>query len=609
MTAFTMTAQTQPSGCNAPAASPSVTISLPGPPFMVQSSKDGCWVFVSLTGRGNSGIAVLKRSGGNVELARVVPLPSSPTGITLTHDGKLLIAAATTAAVFVDVQKMIEGAADAVVGAIPGGRGSIYANTTADDKVLFVAEENGQAITVIDLERARRDGYKPQDVIGKVPVGLAPIALTLSADGRWLYTTSELALPDWNWPKACKPEGRPVPNSIITDPEGAVIVVDVARAKTDPTHAVVARVPAGCSPVRMSISPKGDRIYVTARNNNAVLEFDTTKLISDGAHAMLGVAPVGDAPVPVMVVEQGKKIVVGNSNRFGGRGAPESLVVLDAAKFGQGIGAVLGTIPAGSFPREMAVSTDQRTLFLTNFASNSLQVIDIAHLPIDSKLPPVIAANADALAHRHDYKPITVDPKVLTHYIGVYQGPSPQPVVIDMNGDQLTAKLSSLPPGNALPESDTKFFAMGIEIEFPKVAEGRHAEQLTLRQGQRETVCKRLDDEAAKPILEAAAASAKRIKDNKPLPGAEAAVRKLIADVQAGKLDDTMFAPGGQQFMPQLTSEVSKMGTVKSIRFLAVGPAGPDIYIVESDKGSWEFRIWLTTDGKVERAAIQRQER
>ena len=91
--------------------------------------------------------------------------------------------------------------------------------------------------------------------------------------------------------------------------------------------------------------------------------------------------------------------------------------------------------------------------------------------------------------------------------------------------------------------------------------------------------------------------------------GAEAAVGKLIADVQAGKLDDTMFAPGGQQFMPQLTSEVSKMGTVKSIRFLAVGPAGPDIYIVESDKGSWEFRIWLTADGKVERAAIQRQER
>ena len=47
-------------------------------------------------------------------------LIASTTGIRLTHDGKLLIAAATTATVFVDVQKMIDGAADAVVGTILG---------------------------------------------------------------------------------------------------------------------------------------------------------------------------------------------------------------------------------------------------------------------------------------------------------------------------------------------------------------------------------------------------------------------------------------------------------------------------------------------------------
>jgi hypothetical protein len=89
---------------------------------MVVPSKDGCWVFVSLTGRGeNSGIAVLKRSGGKIELVRVVPFPSSPTGITLTHDGKLLIGAATTLTVIADVRKMTEGAPDAVAGSIAGG--------------------------------------------------------------------------------------------------------------------------------------------------------------------------------------------------------------------------------------------------------------------------------------------------------------------------------------------------------------------------------------------------------------------------------------------------------------------------------------------------------
>jgi DNA-binding beta-propeller fold protein YncE len=572
---------------------------------MVVPSKDGCWVFVSLTGRGeNSGIAVLKRSGGKMELVRVVPFPSSPTGITLTHDGKLLIGAATTLTVIADVRKMTEGAPDAVAGSIAGGRGSIYANTTDDDRLLFVAEENGQSITVIDLERARRNGYAPDAVIGQVPVGRAPIALTFSPDNKWLYTTSQVALPDWNWPKACKPEGAPVPDSVITNPEGAVIVIDVTRARTDPAHAVAARVPAGCSPVRMTSSPKGDRIYVSARNSNAVLEFDTAKLVSDGAHAMVGIAPVGDAPVPVMIVDKGRRLVVGNSNRFGGRGDPESLTVLDTAKIGQGLAGVQGIIPAGSFPREMAVSSDQRTLFLTNFGSNSLQVLDIDHLPIDPKLPPEIAKNADSVAHRHDHKPIEVDPKVIARYVGVYQASATQIVIIGMDGNQLTAKVGP-PPQVALPESDTKFFVLGMEIEFPKVAEGGHADQLTLSQGPRVTGFKRVDDEAAKPLLAAAAAQDKRMKDNTPLPGSEEALRKLIAGAQSGKPDDAMLAPGGQQFLPQFQQQVSQMGTVKSIRFQAVGSAGPDIYQVESEKGAWMCRIWMAADGKVERVLAQ----
>jgi DNA-binding beta-propeller fold protein YncE len=58
------------------------------------------------------------------------------------------------------------------------------------------------------------------------------------------------------------------------------------------------------------------------------------------------------------------------------------LTVLDAAKIQEESAAILGSIPAGALPREMAVSSDGRTLFLTNFASQSLQVIDIARLPI-----------------------------------------------------------------------------------------------------------------------------------------------------------------------------------------------------------------------------------
>jgi hypothetical protein len=46
---------------------------------------------------------------------------------------------------------------------------------------------------------------------------------------------------------------------------------------------------------------------------------------------------------------------------------------------------VLGIIPAGAFPHELWVPADERTLFLTNFGSNSLQMLDINRLPIESK--------------------------------------------------------------------------------------------------------------------------------------------------------------------------------------------------------------------------------
>jgi DNA-binding beta-propeller fold protein YncE len=139
----------------------------------------------------------------------------------------------------------------------------------------------------------------------------------------------------------------------------------------------------------MTMSLDGRRIYVTARNSNAVEAFDTAKLLSDPDHARVGMAPVGEAPVPVAVIDGGKRVVAGNSNRFAGGNAPQSLSVLDAAKIEQkGADAGLGTIPSGAFPRELSVSADGHTLFLTNAGSSSIQVMDIDRLPVEPNRKP-----------------------------------------------------------------------------------------------------------------------------------------------------------------------------------------------------------------------------
>ena len=364
--AFALFAATAAAACDQPAADPNFIVKLPSHPFDVvttlASPDAGCWLFVSMPA---AGIAVLHRDNGRVEFVRTVKVKDKPLGMVLTHDGKTLIAAAGNSVDFLDVGQLTSGKGKPAAARISDGKkaGSVYVNVTADDKFLFVADESTQSITVVDLEHGRK-------IVGKIPVGQLPIALTFSPDQRYLYTTSETARPQWKWQPACTAEAQPKAAAV---PEGAVVVIDVSSAKLDPANSVVALVPAGCSPVRMAISPSGDRVYVTARSSNLLLAFDTAKLLSDPQHARIASAPVGPAPVPVAVFNQGKYIVVGNSNRFAAdQSKPQQLDVLTADPL-----QVVGHIPAGAFPRETSFSPDGNTLFLTNFSSDSLQVIDL----------------------------------------------------------------------------------------------------------------------------------------------------------------------------------------------------------------------------------------
>jgi DNA-binding beta-propeller fold protein YncE len=128
------------------------------------------------------------------------------------------------------------------------------------------------------------------------------------------------------------------------------------------------------------------RVFVTARNSNALLGFDTSKFADDPAHALVGTVPVGKSPVGVTVAQEGKLVLVTNSNRFSrDTTARQTLTVIDASKIGAGASAIVGSIPAGAFPREFGASPDGRTLFISNYNSNELEVIDLARMPLEKK--------------------------------------------------------------------------------------------------------------------------------------------------------------------------------------------------------------------------------
>jgi CubicO group peptidase (beta-lactamase class C family) len=230
--------------------------------------------------------------------------------------------------------------------------------------------------------------------------------------------------------------------------------------------------------------------------------------------------------------------------------------------------------------------------------------------------PAEIAKKLAALAHGknvklpNERKEITLDSKALSRYAGAYQFPQQGPaMLITADGNQLVSKLGNQQAVPIFPESETMFFAKLIDaqIEFPK-DEGK-ASQLTLHQNGRDIIAKRMSDADAQKLSEAAAAFAKRFKDQTAAPGSEAALRKMIEDVRAGKPDyDSMsanLASATRQQLPQLQSSVVDLGGIESIKFTGVGPGGADIYQVKFEKGSLEYRIWLAPDGKVESANVR----
>lgn len=247
---------------------------------------------------------------------------------------------------------------------------------------------------------------------------------------------------------------------------------------------------------------------------------------------------------------------------------------------------------------------------LEYYPEDKLTVVVLAN--VNGPAAGEIARKLTAVAHGEtvilpsERKEITLDSKILSRYVGAYQMTGGPVMLITLESNQLFSQLGNQQAIPIFPESQTMFFpkVVDAELEFSKDDEHGIPTQLILHQNGRDMPARRLGEAEAKRIADAAAAFAKRFKDQSPAPGSETAVRKMIADLQAGKPDDNMMSSGApiRQQLTQLQSEVSQFGAIQSIMFKGVGPGGADIYTVKAEKGVWEYRIWLAPDGKVERA-------
>ncbi len=338
------------------------SVSLPAPPFGIAATADGKWSFVDEAG-GN--LAVLSNKKFRPRVVHMIATPPDALSNSLTPDGRyLLVANGGDGATVVNVRKA-EAGGNAVLGTLSapgdtGPGGAIEVTTSPDGRFAFVSVEYEARVAVYNLHAAIADHFSGSSYVGSIPTDKLTDGLAVSPDGRWLYVASEVA---------------------GSGPLGSLTVIRLATAERQPAQSVVASGPAGCNPVRVVPSADGRRLWVTARGGNQLLAFSAKKLRTDSAHSRRAAVRVGPAPIGIALVNGGREAVVADSNRFVAPTTPSTLTVVKTAAALAHRKAVLGTIPAGAFPREMALEPDHRTLLVGNYGSNELEAVDLRHLP------------------------------------------------------------------------------------------------------------------------------------------------------------------------------------------------------------------------------------
>ena len=86
-------------------------------------------------------------------------------------------------------------------------------------------------------------------------------------------------------------------------------------------------------------------------------------------------------------------------------------------------------------------------------------------------------------------------------------------------------------------------------------------------------------------------------------PGSEAALRRSVAELQAGAPRYELLSPGLAKLireqLPEIQAEVAALGTLQSVSFVEVGAQDEDIYDVKFSKSELLWSLLLDGEGKI----------
>jgi len=382
-----------------------------GNPTSAVATRDGRFVFVSVTNVGQpnfngpdsaaggrkdavSGIEIFRRTrtrGHKSDLKSVAFVRTGSTGanglVLLPGQRTLVVGIGDEGVAFHGVHDLIHGKGAPRIAHQTEGAGTFDVVATPDSKFVFSSNEYGivdgqrGSVGVIATGIDRRGRVTNPQTLGQIAVGDVVPSLSISSAGTRLYVASELIRPqdapliagadNPRLSKAACVQSRGNPQR----PNGYISVIDVDRAIALKGNAILARVASGCSPVRLVETADSSILFVSSRGDDTILSFDTRLLERDPEHAFLRSIPSGGtAPVGMRLLSNDRLLAVANSNRFADSNG--NLAILDLPSDPKA--AQPRILSARRFPRNLSLSADGSTLYLTNYTSRSLEVIQIS---------------------------------------------------------------------------------------------------------------------------------------------------------------------------------------------------------------------------------------
>ena len=206
-------------------------------------------------------------------------------------------------------------------------------------------------------------------------------------------------------------------------------------------------------------------------------------------------------------------------------------------------------------------------------------------------------------------KAVPIDSRLLEDAVGYYRLDSLSYIAVTQKDGHLFVQLTGQPSYEAFLEGGRDFFLKIVSAQLTFAADrAGPASSVTLHQNGGDQVARRADEASAKAAAEL---FARRIKEQVPLPGTEASLRRLVDQAEHGVLDYAQMnenvAQMARQFQPEVKRDMAVLGALQSIDFAGVAAWNAwDVYALHFANGYSVVSILLDPAGKIDGLNYQR---